>query len=106
MNHLKYKPNYVSILNVTVLPDPSSYLSRHEEIIHQNNNEEMAHETQSNSSTGSQYLQEVLGDALADALSKVSLGQIGLQLKFNYKSETMTQNFWFFFSSRSQVVIK
>ena len=44
----------------------------------------MAHETQSNSSTGSQYLQEVLGDALADALSKVSLGQIGLQLKFNH----------------------
>jgi len=55
-----------------VLPDPSSYLSRHEEIIHQNNNDEMAHETQSNSSTGSQYLQEVLGDALADALSKVA----------------------------------
>ena len=49
----------------------------------------MAHETQSNSSTGSQYLQEVLGDALADALSKVSSGQIGLQLKFNHKSETM-----------------
>ena len=69
------------ILNVTVLPDPSSYLSRHEEIIHQNNNDEMAHETQSNSSTGSQYLQEVLGDALADALSKVSSGQIGLLLK-------------------------
>ena len=72
-----------------MLPDPSSYLSRHEEIIHQNNNDEMAHETQSNSSTGSQYLQEVLGDALADALSKVSSGQIGLQLKLNYKSETM-----------------
>ena len=62
-----------------MLPDPSSYLSRHEEIIHQNNNDEMAHETQSNSSTGSQYLQEVLGDALADALSKVNSGQIGLQ---------------------------
>ena len=75
-----------NILNVTVLPDPSSYLSRHEEIIHQNNNDEMAHETQSNSSTGSQYLQEVLGDALADALSKVSSGQIGLQLTFNHQS--------------------
>ena len=86
-----------NILNVTVLPDPSSYLSRHEEIIHQNNNDEMAHETQSNSSTGSQYLQEVLGDALADALSKVSSGQIGLQSKFNHKSETMLlQNGIFF----------
>lgn len=29
-------------------------------------------DTQSNSSTGSQYLQEVLGDVLADALSKVA----------------------------------
>lgn len=55
------------------LPESANYLTRHEDIIHQNNdNSDMAHETQSNSSTGSQYLQDALGDVLADALSKVA----------------------------------
>ena len=73
------------------LPAATSYMSRHEVMINENNslneynNTGMAssHETESNSSstTGSQYLQEVLGDVLADALSKglhtlLTLGKI------------------------------
>ena len=44
---------------------PAAYLSRKEEL-------EMSNDTSSQDSSGSQYLQEVLGDVLADALSKVA----------------------------------
>lgn len=47
---------------------PPTYQSRHEI----ETKEEMANDNESNTSTGSQYLQEVLGDVLADALSKVA----------------------------------
>ena len=61
---------------------PATYLSRHEEIfesqtvITEANQEEdiletMA-DTESQNSSGSQYLQDVLGDVLAEALSKVA----------------------------------
>lgn len=47
-----------------------TYQSRHE--IESKEQDEMAKDNDSNTSTGSQYLQEVLGDVLADALSKVA----------------------------------
>ena len=63
------------------LGPPASYLSRHEfefatqeEIVTEKDKveEPMAADTESHGSSGSQYLQDVLGDVLADALSKVA----------------------------------
>ena len=63
------------------LGPPATYLSRHEfefatqeEIVTEKDKveEPMAADTESHGSSGSQYLQDVLGDVLADALSKVA----------------------------------
>ena len=65
------------------LGPPATYLSRHEEnfefapteeeiVIEKNIVGPMAADTDSHGSSGSQYLQDVLGDVLAEALSKVA----------------------------------
>ena len=61
---------------------PATYLSRHEQQFELDEDlvnekdiieaEPMAADTDSHASSGSQYLQDVLGDVLADALSKVA----------------------------------
>ena len=71
-------PAFVNFLYRMTLGGPATYLSRHEEqfeVSEKDILEEesiMAADTESHASSGSQYLQDVLGDVLADALSKVA----------------------------------